>query len=84
MKFINKVPSFGKSFICIDDKNNVDLLKKLKIKNYYTYGTNPTFLIYIKNIKQLKKFSEYDLSIKLPEKNSSYQLIKLKPTFRNT
>ena len=30
IKFINKVPSFGKSFICIDDKNNIELLKKLR------------------------------------------------------
>ena len=70
IKFINKVPSFGKSFICIDDKNNIDLLKKLKIKNYYTYGTNPKSQFYIKNIKQVKKFSEYDLSIKLPGKKN--------------
>jgi len=78
MKFINKVPSFGKSFICIDDKNNVDLLKKLKIKNYYTYGTNPKSQFYIRNIKQLKKFSEYDLSINLPgKKNISINKIKI-------
>tara|TARA_B100000787_G_scaffold163614_1_gene145440 strand:- start:4493 stop:5887 length:1395 start_codon:yes stop_codon:yes gene_type:complete len=70
IKFINKVPSFGKSFICIDDKNNIDLLKKLKIKNYYTYGTNPKAQFYINNIKQVKKFSEYDLSIKLPGKKN--------------
>ena len=70
IKFINKVPSFGKSFICIDDKNNNDLLKRLKIKNYFTYGTNPKSQFYIKNIKQLKEFSEYDLSIKLPGKKS--------------
>ena len=68
VKFINKVPSFGKSFICIDDKNNKEILKKLKIKNYYTYGTNSKSQFYIKNIKQLKNFSEYDLSIKLPGK----------------
>jgi UDP-N-acetylmuramate--alanine ligase len=70
IRFINKVPSFGKSFICIDNKNNIDLLKKLKIKNYYTYGTNPKSQFYIKNIKQLREFSEYDLSIKLPGKNN--------------
>ena len=68
VQFINKVPSFGKSFICIDDKNNIELLKKLKIKNYYTYGTNPKSQFYIRNIKQAKEFSEYDLSIKLPGK----------------
>ena len=70
VKFINKVPSFGKSFICIDDKINIELLKKLKIKNYYTYGTNSKSQFYIKNIKQKKEFSEYDLSIKLPGKKN--------------
>ena len=70
VKFINKVPSFGKSFICIDDKNNIDLLKKVKIKNFYTYGTNPKSQFYIKNIKQFEEFSEYDLSIKLPGKKN--------------
>ncbi len=70
VKFINKVPSFGKSFICIDDKNNLDLLKKLKIKNYYTYGTNSKSQFYIKNIIHAKEFSEYDLSIKLPGKKN--------------
>ena len=70
IKFINKVPSFGKSFICIDDKNNIDLLKKVKIKNFYTYGTNPKSQFYIKNIKQFEEFSEYDLFIKLPGKKN--------------
>ena len=70
IEFINKVPSFGKSFICIDDKNNAELLKKLKIKNYYTYGTNSKSQFHIKNIKQVKDFSEFDLSIKLPGKKN--------------
>ena len=39
-EYIDRVPSFGKSFICIDDKNNLKLIKSLKIKNYNTYGTN--------------------------------------------
>ena len=29
-QFIEKVPSFGKSFICVDDKVNKDLVKKTK------------------------------------------------------
>ena len=70
VKFVNKVPSFGKSFICIDNKNNIELLKKLKIKNYYTYGINPKSQFYIKNIKQFKEGSEFDLSIKLPGKEN--------------
>jgi UDP-N-acetylmuramate--alanine ligase len=68
IKFINKVPSFGKSFICIDDKNNNNLLKKIKIKNFYTYGVNSKSQFHIKNIKQAKEFSEFNLAIKLPGK----------------
>jgi len=70
IEFINKVPSFGKSFICIDDKNNRDLLKKIKIKNFYTYGVNLKSQFRIKNIKQTKEFSEYDLVINLPGKKN--------------
>ena len=40
IQFIEKVPSFGKSFICIDDKINKDILRKLKNQNFYTYGLN--------------------------------------------
>ena len=78
ISFINKVPSFGKSFICIDDKNNADLLKRIKVKNYYTYGENSKSQFHIKNIKQEKEFSKYDLSIKLPgKKNITINKIKI-------
>ena len=68
IKFIKKVPSFGKSFICLDDKNNKNLIKNLKIKNFYTYGIDANSNFYIKNIKYDKKFSEFDLNINLPNK----------------
>ena len=78
IKFINKVPSFGKSFICIDDKNNKDLLSKLKMKNYYTYGIDHKSHFFIKNIKQEKEYSQYDLAINLPgKKNLTIRKIKL-------
>jgi UDP-N-acetylmuramate--alanine ligase len=71
IKFINKVPSFGKSFICIDDKINKQLIKKLKNKNYYTYGLNMKSNFMIKNINQFRKYSEFDLKINLPNKKKS-------------
>ena len=74
IKFVNKVPSFGKSFICIDDKNNKDLIKKLSNKNFYTYGINTKSNFCIKNIKQSKDNSEFDLKIILPNKKN--RLIK--------
>ena len=74
IKFVNKVPSFGKSFICLDDKNNKNLIKNIKNKNFYTYGLNLKSNFCIKKIKQFKEFSEFDLKIRLPNKKN--QLIR--------
>ena len=72
VEFIEKVPSFGKSFICIDDKNNKEIIKKIKIKNYCTYGVNKNSQFQIKNINQSKDFSEFNLDIRLPGKKLTY------------
>ena len=70
IKFIEKTPSFGKSFICLDDKNNKEIVKKLKVKNYYTYGTDNNSQFCIKNISQSKEFSKFNINIKLPGKKN--------------
>tara|TARA_B100001093_G_scaffold497544_1_gene544592 strand:- start:120 stop:950 length:831 start_codon:yes stop_codon:yes gene_type:complete len=70
VQFINKVPSFGKSFICIDDKINNEIIQKIKNKNFYTYGQKENSNFFIKNIRQFKTHSEFDLKIKLPNKQS--------------
>ena len=74
IKFVNKVPSFGKSFICLDDKNNKNLIQNLKNKNFYTYGIDLKSNFCIKNIKQSKDYSQFDLKIRLP--NKKIQTIK--------
>ena len=68
IQFIEKVPSFGKSFICLDDKINNEIINKLKSHNFYTYGTSTKSNFLIKNIKQNKKFTEFDLFVNLPNK----------------
>ena len=68
--FVEKVPSFGKSFICLDDKNNKSLIKNIKKKNFYTYGVDTKSNFSIKNINQYKEFSKFDLLIKLPNKKN--------------
>tara|TARA_B100001057_G_scaffold383643_1_gene389920 strand:+ start:3384 stop:4778 length:1395 start_codon:yes stop_codon:yes gene_type:complete len=68
MQFIEKIPSFGKAFICLDDKINCDLIKKLKNKNFYTYGLNSKSNFLVKNINQNIKFSEFDLHVNVPNK----------------
>ena len=70
LEFIKKTPSFGKSFICIDDKINRELIKKIKNKNYFTYGVRSNSNFRIKNIKQFKSFSEFDIQISLPNKKT--------------
>ena len=68
IKFLEKVPSFGKSFICIDDKININLVKRLKSKNYFTYGINTKSNFLIRNINQKREFTEFDININVPNK----------------
>ena len=71
IQFIKKVPSFGKSFICIDDKINNDLIREIKNKNFYTYGTKSSANFFIKNVKQDKLYSKFDIIINLPNKKKT-------------
>ena len=73
-EFVNKIPSFGKSFICIDDKINKELIKNIKNKNFYTYGKNIKSNFLIKNIIQKKEMTQFDLIVNLPNKKK--QIIK--------
>ena len=45
-----------------------NLTKKLKNKNFYTYGIDHKSNFSIKNIKQFREYSEYDLKVRLPNK----------------
>ena len=76
--FVNKVPSFGKLFICNDDQINSELIKSLKNKNFYTYGQKDNSNFKIINVRQYKSYSEFDLFVKLPNKsNLSIKNIKI-------
>ena len=72
VQFIEKVPSFGKSFICIDDKISNNLVRKLNSQNFYTFGTNTKSNFLIKNIKQNRKFTEFDLMVNVPNKKKLF------------
>ncbi len=71
-KFLEKIPSFGKSFICFDDKINREIIKKIKIKNFYTYGIHKNCNFYINNVSQNKNFSKFDIKISLPGKKKYF------------
>jgi UDP-N-acetylmuramate--alanine ligase len=76
-QFISKIPSFGKLFICLDDKINKEIIKKLKNKNYYTYGKNVKSNFFVNKISYNKKYTEYNLTIKLPNKKI-FEIKKIK------
>jgi len=71
-EFIARVPSFGKTFICLDDKINADLVKDLKNRNFYTYGINHKSNFLIRNIKHNRKYSQFDLQVDVPNKKKLF------------
>ena len=64
VKFIDKTPPIGKSVLCIDDKNIKKILKKIKTKNYLTYGFNNQSNYQIKNVKYDITSTKFDLIIR--------------------
>ena len=68
VQFIEKVPSFGKSFICLDDQINYQMIRKFKNLNFYTYGTHKEANFLIKKIFQAKKYTDFDLQVNVPNK----------------
>ena len=70
IKFVKNVPSFGKTFICIDDKNNREVYRSSKIKNILTYGFNKHSNFKIKNTSYFKDKSFFDIEMSLPNKKT--------------
>ena len=77
VEYVNRVPPFGKSFICIDDINNLKLIKLIRVKNFLTYGTNKKSNFYISKLKQLRDSSLFNLRVKLPGKKT-FSIKKIK------
>ena len=74
IKFAEKTPTFGKTLICLDNKNNRSIINKIKNQNILTYGINEKSNFRIKNINLQKVISKFDLEINLP--NQEKKLIK--------
>ncbi len=76
-KFIEKIPSVGKGFVCCDDYNLKNIIKKTKNKNFYTYGRENKSNFQIINIKQNSNFSKFDIKINIPSKIKVIRNIKI-------
>ncbi len=76
--FIKKTPSFGKSIICLDDKNLKRLLYRCKTSNFLTYGFSKKSNYQITNVRKNNKYSVFDIKTDhLDEKNKTIQNLKL-------
>ena len=75
--FIEKTPSLGKTFLCIDDKNIKEVIKKTNNKNFYTYGLSKDANFHITNTSQKEKYSEFNLKIKIPGNKKEIKKIKI-------
>ncbi len=64
--FIEKTPPIGKSFLCMDDPNLKKVIKKLKTKNYFTYGFHKDSNYQVCNTKYEINYTKFDLKIKNP------------------
>ena len=71
--FIEKTPSFGKSLVCIDDKNFKSILNKCKTNNFLTYGFHKNANYKIVNVRKKINLSIFDLIIKI----SRYKTYKI-------
>jgi len=64
--FINRTPTFGKSFVCTDDQELRKIASKLKNRNFLTYGFNKKANYQIFNTVYKKNYSVFDLRILVP------------------
>ncbi len=72
IKFIEKTPPIGKAFLCIDDDYTEQIIKKLKTKNYFTYGFNKKANYQICNPRYKIGYTKFDLKIKSVGQNYLY------------
>ena len=77
--FIEKTPPIGKAFLCLDDFHIKKILRKLKTKNYLTYGFDKKANYHICNPRYTIGYTKFDLKIKnIGLKNSHIKNISLK------
>ena len=75
--FLNKTPLLGKNIVCVDDKNIKFLLKKIKKKNFLTYGFSNGANLQCKNVKNIKMGMEFDINVNLPQKKIAIKKINI-------
>ena len=70
IRFIEKTPPTGKAIVCIDNKNIIKILNKIRNKNILTYGESKNANYQISNIRYNVDYSFFDISYKDIKKRS--------------
>jgi len=65
LKFINKTPTIGKAFLCLDDREIKKIIPRIKNKNFLTYGFSKKANFGIINAVYKKDYSIFDLKISI-------------------
>ena len=73
-RFISRTPTFGKCFLCVDDKELRKIVFKEKNRNFLTYGFNKKANYQILNTIYKKEYSIFDL--KITTSTSSKKIIR--------
>ena len=76
-EFINNTPLLGKNFVCIDDKNVSEVIKKYKKRNYITYGFSKKANVQCCNLRYLNMMMIFDLKIKISNKTKKIKNITI-------
>ena len=78
VKFLNKTPSIGKSFVCIDDFEIKKILPKINKRFFFTYGFSKKSNFQAFDIKYKKNYSVFSLRVSVPGiKKVIFKKIKL-------
>ena len=78
VKFINRTPLIGKSFLCIDDPELKKLILRIENKNFLTYGFSKRANFQILKAVYKKDHSFFNLKISVPgSKSKVIKRIKL-------
>ena len=65
LKFLNKTPTIGKAFLCVDDKEIKKIIPTIKNKNFLTYGFSKKANFKIFNTVYKKDYSMFDLKVSI-------------------
>ena len=76
IRYAKNIPFFGLLFLCIDDKNVLDIIEELSSQKIISYGLDPSANFSASNIKTMVKKKKFFTSFDLIENIHKKKIIK--------